>query len=201
MLEKDRSDVAHQDKFLALMLDGLDRVDHTNIFAHLEGGFRNRELHELKTLLSESFEEELWISLASFRHLNTRVVAVDGQVLQEEPEMTFVCVLKTSPAVDVGVSCQILTSDTICLCMRVEEPSLKNDGLEILVNICDYTWLVLFNFIQLQILRQMDNLRSLKRQLNIEVGLHLFLVNSDKDVWVLKIPEDVICPRREVRNE
>ena len=59
MLEKDRSDVAHQDKFLALMLDGLDRVDHTNIFAHLEGGFRNRELHELKTLLSESFEEEL----------------------------------------------------------------------------------------------------------------------------------------------
>ena len=66
--------------------------------------------------------------------------------------------------------------------MRVEEASLKNDGLEVLVNIGDYTWLVLLNFIQLQILRQMNNLGSLKRQLNIKIGLHLFLVNSDKDV-------------------
>ena len=96
--------------------------------------------------------------------------------------MALICVLETSPAVDVGVSCQILTSDTICLGMRVEEPSLKNNGLEVLVNIGDYTWLVLLNFIQLQILRQMNNLRSLKRQLNIQIGLHLFLVNSDKDV-------------------
>ena len=96
--------------------------------------------------------------------------------------MALICVLETSPAVNVGVSCQILTSDTICLGMRVEEASLKNNGLQILVNIGDNTWLVLLNLIQLQILRQVNNLRSLKRQLNIEVCLHLFLVNSDKDV-------------------
>jgi len=41
MLEEDRSNVAHQYKFLALMLDGLDGVDHAHILAHLEGGFRD----------------------------------------------------------------------------------------------------------------------------------------------------------------
>ena len=59
VLEKDRSNMAHQDKFLALMLDGLDRVDHAHILAHLEGGFCDRELHEFETLLSKGFEEEL----------------------------------------------------------------------------------------------------------------------------------------------
>ena len=41
MLEKDRSNMPHQDKFLALMLDGLDRIDHAHILAHLEGCFCN----------------------------------------------------------------------------------------------------------------------------------------------------------------
>jgi hypothetical protein len=61
--------------------------------------------------------------------------------------MALICVLETSPAVNVGVSCQVLTSDPVCLGMRVEEASLKNNGLEILVNIGDNTWLVLLNFI------------------------------------------------------
>jgi hypothetical protein len=63
------------------MLDALNRVDHTDILAHLESCFSDRELHEFQALLPKGFKEQLRISLACFCNFDTSIEAVNGQIL------------------------------------------------------------------------------------------------------------------------
>ena len=49
----------HKDVLLSLILDGLDGVDHPDVFAHLEGDLSRLELDILETLLSNNFVELL----------------------------------------------------------------------------------------------------------------------------------------------
>ena len=80
----------HKDKLLTLVLDALNRVDHADVLAHLEGCLCNLELHKLQTLLSKGFKEDLGVSQTSLRYLNTGVIPVDCKVLEEESKMSFI---------------------------------------------------------------------------------------------------------------
>lgn len=107
--------------------------------------------------------------------------------------MTLVCFLSSSPTVDVGMSSQELSSDSISLGMRVDEASLQNDWFQVFVNIRDYTRFVLLNLFKFQVLRQVKNLSAIKRQGYEEVCLHLLSINSYKDVWFFQVPKYAFC--------
>jgi len=49
--------MTHEYKLLSLMFDALNWVDHTDIFAHLEGCFGETKLKIPKTMLTQYFIE------------------------------------------------------------------------------------------------------------------------------------------------
>lgn len=59
VLEQDRCNMANQDLFVSLLLEGLDRIDHADVLAHLEGGFCDVKLNIPQTVFADHFEEGL----------------------------------------------------------------------------------------------------------------------------------------------
>jgi hypothetical protein len=87
---------------------------------------------------------------------------VDGQVLEEVSQVTFVRVMRSLPSLDVGVSGQELSSDSVISGVRVNETSLEDHRLEVFIDECDYTWLGLVDFIKSQIFWHVKDLWSIK---------------------------------------
>lgn len=152
--------MTHKNEFLRFMLNALNGVNHAHVFAHLESSLSNLQLHILEALLSKCFKEYLRIPQTSLCYFNASVVSMNGKILKEESQMAFVSILQPSPAVNVRVSSQVLPSNSISSSMRVKESSLQDDWLQIFVEESDDTGFVFVYFIELQILRQMNNLGS-----------------------------------------
>mmetsp|Transcript_21815 Transcript_21815/g.33753 ORF Transcript_21815/g.33753 Transcript_21815/m.33753 type:complete len:287 (-) Transcript_21815:2042-2902(-) len=76
VLEEDGSHVALEHLLLRFVLDALNRVNHTHVLAHLEGGLSVGQLQELEALLSKTFEELERVSLAALGHFDTVLVPV-----------------------------------------------------------------------------------------------------------------------------
>jgi len=72
--------------------------------------------------------------------------------------------MRSSPLVDIRVSLQELSPDTIISRMRVHEPSFQNDWFQVFVYISDNTFFVLTNFLKLEMLRKMNNLRAIESE-------------------------------------
>jgi hypothetical protein len=56
-------------------------------------------------LFSKGLKEDLRIAKAGLSNLNTSVESVYGEILQEKSQVAFICILETSPAVDIGMGC------------------------------------------------------------------------------------------------
>ena len=76
--------------------------------------------------------------------------------------MALVAVVLTSPLVHVRVRGQVLASDAISASVRVHIAVLQDNRLHVLVNLGDNAWLGLVNFVQTQVLWQMDDLSALQ---------------------------------------
>lgn len=63
--------------------------------------------------------------------------------------MAFVGVVVGPPAVDVAVSSQILTSDAIRSSVRVNKAALKDNRLQVFINVSNDAWLGFVNLVQL----------------------------------------------------
>lgn len=75
--------MTNQHILLCLIFDRLDRVDHTNILALLEGDFGELKFNKLKALLAKNFKELLREAIRDARHLDGFFVLVASQVLEE----------------------------------------------------------------------------------------------------------------------
>ena len=85
------------------MLDGLDRVNHADVLAHLEGSLGVVELDVLKTLLAEALEElhlELETALGD---LDAVLEFLESEVLQEVAQVALVRIGRASPRVEIRV--------------------------------------------------------------------------------------------------
>ena len=105
--------MANQDILLSLVLDRLDRVDHTHILTLLESNLSEFKFDELEALLAKHFEELLTEAICNARHLDGLLVLMAGQVLQEVPQVALIRVVLSPPLVQVGVSRQILASYSV----------------------------------------------------------------------------------------
>jgi len=61
--------------------DAVDGVDHSNVFAHLEGKHGCLELNVAEALFAQSLKELDRELLGSARDFNTLLVAIEGQTL------------------------------------------------------------------------------------------------------------------------
>lgn len=100
MLEQDRSNMAHQNKLFSLMLNVLDGVDHSDIFAHLKSSFSEMELKVSKTMLAETFKELKLKLFARSGYIDTILIFVQGQTLQEVSEMSLISFICSPPRFD-----------------------------------------------------------------------------------------------------
>ena len=105
--------MAHEHQRLCLVLDSLDRIDHADVFAHLEGGFGVMELEVLQAVLAQNLKQLNLKLGANLGNINAICILVQGQTLQEVPEMAFVTVLVPSPRVEGRVGLKVLSTDSI----------------------------------------------------------------------------------------
>lgn len=73
---------------------------------------------------------------------------------------------------------EVLASDTVTPSMRVNETTFQDEWLKVLVNISDNSGFVLINFLEFQILRQVDDLWARKTEMIVKIRLHLHIVDS-----------------------
>lgn len=81
MLEKNRVHVTHQNIFLSLVLNCLNREDHTDGFAHLECRFSHPEVNVLQTLLAKAFEKRKRVLDTAFGDRNAVLEFTKRQIL------------------------------------------------------------------------------------------------------------------------
>jgi hypothetical protein len=105
--------MSHEYKLLCLVFNALNRVDHTHVLAHLECGFSIVKLKIFQALFSKALKELKTHFLASFGDLNTVLILVKGKTLKEVSQMAFIRIFIPSPLIDLRMSLQILSSDTI----------------------------------------------------------------------------------------
>ena len=80
---------------------------------------------------------------------------------------------------------QRLPTNAISTGVRVDKAVLQDDWHHVVVDMGDHSCLLLFDLLELQVLRQVNDLWTIKRELHIQVGMHLFLVASDEEVLVI----------------
>ena len=97
MLEQNGRHMSHQHKLLSLVLDALDRVDHSDILAHLECCLRVKQLQVLEAVLAEDLKELQLQFLACLGDIDAVLILVQSQALQEIAKMALVCFLITAP--------------------------------------------------------------------------------------------------------
>ena len=83
MLKQDGGYMTHEHKLLSFMLDALNWVYHTNIFAHLESCLGIVKLKIFEALLSKTLEELQAHFSTGFWDLNTILIFVKSKTLQE----------------------------------------------------------------------------------------------------------------------
>lgn len=79
------------------MGDGLDTVDHTNVFAHLESSLSNLKLDVSQAVLTDDFKEILTKFNRSSGNLHALSISMSGQVLQEITQVALIRVILSSP--------------------------------------------------------------------------------------------------------
>ena len=151
--EEDARNMANENVLFSFILDGLDRVNHTNVLALLESNLGQLKLNELEALFAEHFEELLGEAIGDSGDLDGFLILVTGQVLKEVTKVALVRVVLTSPLVQIRVSGQVLSSDSIGASVGVDIAILEDDWLHVLVNLSDNTRLLLVDLIKSEELR------------------------------------------------
>jgi len=103
--------------------------------------------------------------------------------------VAFVAIVSSAPLVDVGVSLQELASDSIAAGVGVDEAALEDEGLKVAVDVSDYPLLVLVDFLELEVLGEVDNLGPLQAQRRVQVGVHLLVVHCHEQVLLVDVPQ------------
>jgi len=85
-----------------------------------------------------------------------------------------------------------LTSNTIASGVRVNEPRFQNKRFQVSIDLSHDSWLLLIDFLNLKVFWKMDNLGSIEAQRAVHVSLHLFRVDSHKQIWIIDIPKNMV---------
>lgn len=188
-LEKHARDVSHKHILLRFVLNRLYRVDHAHIFALLKGNFGHFKLHKFEALLADHFEELLGEFLRNSRNLQRLFVLVTGQILQKVPQIALVAIIGTPPRTHIRMSRQILTSDAICARIRIHIAIFKNHRGHVTIYNGHNTWLLLVNFVELEIFGQMNDRGSFHGKGREQISLHLLCIHGRKKILVAQIPQ------------
>ena len=192
--------MADEHILLGLVLDRLDRVDHTDILALLEGDLGKLELNVLQALLTEHFEELMREAISNASYLDGLFVSVTGQVLEEVAKIALVAVVVSTPLVQVRVGGEVLAADAISTRVRVHIAFLEDARLHVAIDLCDHACLWLVNFVKAKELGQVDDLGTFKGERKVQIGVHAVTSNCHKQVLILNIPQYSISLRVEVGN-
>ena len=159
-LEEDASNVTHKHVLLRLVLNALDREDHTNILALLECNLSELQLNEFQALLAQYLEVLLAEPIGNASDLDRLLKLVASQVLQEVAQVALIAVVFATPLVHVRVGGEILATDAVSASVRVHIAVFEDHWLHILIDLGDDTRLGLVNFVEAQVFRQMHDLRA-----------------------------------------
>ena len=185
---------------LCLILDRLDRVYHANILALLEGDLCQLELDEFQALLAQKLEELLGEAVSAASHLDGVFVPMASDVLEEVAQVALVRVVISSPLAEIRVSGQILAAHAVTTSVRVDVAVLEDGWLHVAVDRGDYTRLRLVDLIEAEVLWQVDDLRALQRERQVQIGVQSAASYCDEEVLVLQVPQYALGLSLEVRN-
>ena len=123
-----------------------------------------------------------------------------GKVLEEVSQVAFIRVVLASPLVQVGMSGEVLTANAIDTGVRINVAILEDHRLHVLVNRGNHSRLLLVDFVESEEFGQVDDLRALEGQGQVQIGVHLVSSHGHEQILVLNVPHDCLSFGLEVRN-